>query len=130
MAARLALLLLAVPCLALGVHGLHADHSCHTQLRAARQLPPRDRYAAAQAEHRIAQWCTHDTDKASGIIALGAGGHLKEARALARTLVADAPGDYLGWLALSRLDGDPAAAKRDYARARALNARGLRGQAP
>src|SRR5436305_6185129 len=104
-------MLLAVPCLALGVHGLHADHRCHVQLSAAPQLRAHDGFAAARAERQIAQWCTHDTDKASGIIALGARGHAAQARRLAHDLVSGAPGDYLGWLALSRLEAaaNPAA---------------------
>src|SRR3954447_4977031 len=132
MAARLAMLLLAVPCVALAIRGLHADHRCHTHLAAAKTLKPLDRFGAVQAERDIARWCTHDTDKASGIIALGARGHLADARRLARGLVSDAPKDYLGWLALSRLEAktDRAAARRDFARARALNPRALQGQAP
>lgn len=132
MAARLVLLLLAVPCLALGVSGLHADHRCRVELGAVPQLHVSDQYGAHHAERQLAQWCTHDTDKAAGIIALGAAGHVPEAMRLARQLAADAPHDYLGWLALSRLEAgsDPAASRRDYAHAQRLNPRGLQGPAP
>jgi hypothetical protein len=114
---RLVLVALAVVSIAVGAHALRADHRCADVKRAAATAPAGELAALASA---TAERCGDPRDSAVLALVLTARGQRATALALAQRMTRAHPDDYLGWLVVWRLSGQPAA----LARAHALNPRG------
>ena len=98
-------------------HALRADHRCADVKRTASTAPAGELAALASA---TAERCGDPRDSAVFTLALLDRGQRATALRLARRMTRAHPDDYLGWLVVWRLSGQPAA----LARAHALNPRG------
>jgi hypothetical protein len=125
--ARLALLALAAGCLAVAVHGLHRHGDCAAAMRAAQALQPGQGAAARTVARDVAAACDEPRTMVVAAAFVDHAGAHDAATALARRLVRQAPGAYVGWLTLGRLlqTTDAAGARAALARAHALNPRGV-----
>lgn len=126
LASRLLLLALAAACAAAGVLALRGDDRCASAADRALALSPATAAATAPAVARdTLDACAGAAQAVPVMVRLAGAGRRTEAVALAVGYTRRAPEDYLGWLALARLDRDPARARAALLRARALNPRGV-----
>ena len=113
---RIAFAALAACAVAVAIVSLNGDHRC-TQLKADAQTAPISRLGAIAGE---ADRCGDPRDRAVIAVRELGRGRRDASASIARRMTVDFPGDYLGWLVVWRLSGDP----RAWARAHELNPRG------
>jgi hypothetical protein len=115
--ARLLLAGLAVAAVVVGATSLRTDHRCNDAVEAVNHATKAELVAAARV---VADRCGDTRIDVQASQALFLRGGAPPALVVARRMARSSPDDYLGWLSIWRLTGDPAA----LARARDLNPRG------
>jgi len=126
--ARGALVVLAIVCGAVAVHGLARHDACQDAIARASVLQPGQAALAASVARDVGARCDEPRTTVIAAAFVDHAGARPAAIALARRLTREAPQAYVGWLVLGRLlaPDDPARARAALARARALNPRGAR----
>ncbi len=117
MVARLLVAGLAVAAVVVGATSLRTDHRCTDAVEAVNHATKGELVAAARV---VADRCGDTRIDVQASQALFLRGGAPPALVVARRMTRASPDDYLGWLSIWRLTGDPAA----LARARELNPRG------
>lgn len=122
MTGRLLVTALAVVCLVAGGLAVRTDRRCADVVATASNLTANPSPALSrQLADDVIGRCSSPRDAGVVAVVLRGTGDTEEARSIAEGLVRRAPDDYLGWLALARLESDPARRQEALRRARELN---------